>query len=133
MNERFYEILGTYKEGKYLYEIVESGGQHGVRCRVYVTYNELFDEYINKYKDTKYESTFIKYLENRYPKTDLYKFESIVWCWPYDTFITDTGKDLSKNRMMSKIEHKRKRIRHYIKNFEKNNVSKRYKKDIKKV
>jgi len=41
MNDRLYIIKETFNEDPYLYEVVESGGQLGVRCRIYITGVEL--------------------------------------------------------------------------------------------
>lgn len=127
MNPRFYEIIDTIKDGKYLYEIVKSGGQTGVRCRIYLSYEELFENELKKYDSTKYKEIFRNMLNRRFSNNKSYKFENIVWCWPYDKFDLEFGKIMANNRVFQKIQNKRKKIRNYIKHLEKYNVKKNYK------
>ena len=46
MNPRLYSIKETIHEDDYLYEVVESGGQLGVRCRKYVLGKDLYGDFL---------------------------------------------------------------------------------------
>jgi len=127
MHPRFYKVLQTNHEGNYLYEIVESGGQTGVRCRIYLTKDELFKDSLYKYDNTKYGYHFRKFLSHRHPQEIAYKFEAFSWCWPFDKFDEKTGKLKALQKVQEKIESKKRRIKNFIKNLEKNNLPKSYK------
>ena len=124
MNSRFYNILQTIYEDKYLYEIVESGGQKGVRCRIYLTKDELFGENLYKYDNTKYGYHFRKFLSKRHPQEIAYKFEAFAWCWPYDKFNFEIGKIKARDKVDFKVKSKKNRINKFIKNLEKHNLPK---------
>ena len=127
MDDRFYNILQTIHEDNYLYEIVESGGQQGVRCRIYLTRDQLFGNYLYKWDNTKYAYHFNKFISKRHPQEIAYKFEAIVWCWPYDEFNTNIGMTMAKKRVDEKINNKRLKIKKFIRKLEKHNLSKKYK------
>jgi len=126
MNQRLYTIVKSINEGDYLYEIVESGGQTGVRCRVYVSKNDIFDGVFDLYDMNKYGYYFRKFLSHRYPDVISYKFESIVWCWPFDKFNFEIGKKMAKERVNKKIEIKKRKIKNFIHNLEKHNLPKNF-------
>lgn len=127
MNPRFYKTLKTIHEGNYLYEIVEADGQMGVRCRIYLTKDELFEDSLYKYDNTKYGYHFRKFLSNRHPQETAYKFEAFSWCWPYDKFNESVGKMKAFRKVRDKIDSKKHRIKNFIKNLEKNNLPKNFK------
>lgn len=130
MHPRFYKILQTYQEGNYLYEIVESGGQTGVRCRILLTKDELFGEELYKYDNTKWGYHFRKFIAHRHPLETVFKFEAFSWCWPYDKFNYQIGKQKAKSKVDQKIKSKKRRIKYFIKNLEKNNLPKDFKLDV---
>lgn len=121
MNDRLYNIKETIDEGNYLYEIVESGGQLGVRCRKYVKTDELF-ECINDIP-LKYRYNLKKFISHRFNMITT-KFESIVWCWPYDEFNLEIGKEMSKKRVNMKIELKKRKIKNFVHKIKKYNLPK---------
>lgn len=125
MNPRFYKILKTIHDGNYLYEIVESGGQMGVRCRIYITKDELFGDSLYKYDNTKYGYHFRKFLSKRHPQEIAYKFEAFSWCWPYDKFDENIGKAKALKKVQDKINSKKCHIKNFLNNLEKNNLPQR--------
>ena len=127
MEERFYKIIRTYHEDNYLYEIVECGGQTGVRCRIYLTKDDMFGDNLYKYDNMKYGYIFGKFLANRHPQKQVYKFEAFSWCWPYDDFDFEIGKAKAKEKVDAKIKSKKTRISKFIKNLEKHNLPNKYK------
>lgn len=130
MNPRLYKIIQSVTEDNYLYEIVESCGQTGVRCRVYVSKNDIFDDALDLYDTSKYGYHFRKFLAHRYHEQISYKFESIVWCWPYDKFSFKIGKEMSKEHVDEKISHKKRKIKNFIRRLEINNLPKNLLKKI---
>lgn len=120
MNPRFYKILSSEEDGSYLYEWVKSGGQQGVRCRIYISCQDLYKDYLDIYKE-KHKNIILKNLYHRHPNTIL-KFESIVWCWPYDEFDYQLGKEMSRKRVDEKIKYKKNRLKRFIKHLEINNL-----------
>ena len=127
MNPRFYKVLKTIHESNYLYEIVEADGLTGVRCQIYLTKDELFEDSLYKYDNTKYGYHFRKFLSNRHPQETVYKFEAFSWCWPYDKFKENIGKMKAFRKVKDKIDSKKRRIKNFIKNLEKNNLPKNFK------
>ena len=122
MIKRIYNVLKRYEEDDgYLYEIVESGGQMGIRCRKYIEPNDLFNDVYNY--NLKYRQILEKFISYRYP-IKRYKFESIVWCWPYDAFNENIGKTKAKSRVIEKINKKKLKIFEFIVNFKKHNIPK---------
>ena len=124
MNDRLYIIKETFNEDPYLYEVVESGGQLGVRCRIYITGVELFKGYFDDMTSTQVYNVQ-KFIENRY-KIQSQKFESIVWCWPNDKFDLNIGKEKAKERVIEKINLKKRKIKKFIHKIIKHNLSKRF-------
>ena len=122
MNPRLYTIKSSVTEDDYLYEIVESGGQTGVRCRIYVSAVELFKDCFDLYTP-KQAHNIQTIVESRY-KIASQKFECIVWCWPYDTFSFKIGKEMAKERVDEKIKLKKKHIKSFIRHIEKHNLPK---------
>ena len=122
MISRFYEIISSEKDGNYLFEKVESGGQLGVRCRIYITKDELFPDILYKYDNTKWGYHFRKFLSKRYPQEIAYKFEAFTWCLPFDKFDFELGKEMSKKKVNEKIATKKRKIQKFIHNLEKNNL-----------
>ena len=49
MNEHLYTITKSITEDNYLYEQVESCGQRGVRCRIYLSEEEMCNNCFNDY------------------------------------------------------------------------------------
>ena len=131
MNPRLYTIKSSVIEDDYLYEIVESGGQTGVRCRIYVSAVELFKDCFDLYTP-KQAHNIQMIVESRY-KIASQKFECIVWCWPYDTFSFKIGKEMAKERVDEKIKLKKKRIKSFIRHIEKHNLPKSVLKRIEDV
>ena len=79
MNPRLYTIKSSVTEDDYLYEIVESGGQTGVRCRIYVSAVELFKDCFDLFLipeelKTKYEEAY-KSIYKAYENIDYYDNE----------------------------------------------------------
>lgn len=122
MSPRLYSIKETIHEDDYLYEVVESGGQLGVRCRKYVLDKDLYGDFFDKYSLCE-EYKIRKLIEKRYPIITQ-KFETIAWCWPYDHFDLSTGKEIAKKRVDTKIELKKRKIKSFIRKIEKHNLSK---------
>ncbi len=122
MNPNFYSVLDSRRDGIYRFETVESGGRLGVRCVVYLHKSYFFEDILNKYENTKYAISFKHCLYNRFSAQETFKFENIVWCWPYDEFDFDIGVQMSKERIDKKIQSKKKRIQKYIKHLELHNV-----------
>ena len=123
MSPRLYSIKETIHEDDYLYEVVESGGQLGVRCRKYVLGKDLYGGIFDKYSQ-KEEYKIRKLVENRYPFIINQKFETIAWCWPFDHFDISTGKEIAKKRVDMKIELKKRKIKSFVKKIENHNLPK---------
>ena len=121
MDSRLYNVIKTIHDGDYLYEVVESGGQRGVRCRIYISQDKLFD-CLDKYDDTKYRYHFQKFMSKRYPLEKAYKFDAIVWCWPYDVFYIHIGQQMAKDRVDAKIKAKKTKIKRLLSKLEHNNM-----------
>jgi len=122
MNPTFYNIISSEEDGPYLYELVESGGRQGVRCRIYVSAIELYKNCFDLYT-SKQVYNIQKMLKKRHQIAS-HKFESIVWCWPYDKFDYEVGKEMSRERVDEKIKSKKKRINCFLKNLERHNLPK---------
>ena len=127
MSERLYEVKKRSDEDElgYIYEIVENGPYKGVRCRRKVKFSELFNP-LYKWIETKYGNHFLNMISKRYDIKDEYKFEAFSWLWPYDTFDETIGINKAKDRVDEKIKEKKNKIKKFIKNLEKNNISKKY-------
>lgn len=122
MTNRLYEIIESHEENNYLFEIIQSDNQMGVRCRINMSYENLFEKQLEKYEKTKYKSLFEKSLNNRFVKKEIYKFESLVWCWPNDEFNFEIGKKLSKERVDISIRNKINKIKRFIRHLERYNT-----------
>lgn len=124
------EIVDDRSYDNVYFETVESeDGQLGVRCCIRVNGNNLFRNFINKYSKypfSKYCVDFLIFLCHRYRHSD--KYESIVWCWPYDDFDYEIGKKKSYDRVIAKIESKKNKISRFVRHLEKYNLKTKYKK-----
>ena len=129
MNEHLYTITKSITEDNYLYEQVESCGQRGVRCRIYLSEEEMFKNCFTYYTDKQknYISKIVKQRYINFPQ----KIECVVWCWPGDKFSFKIGKELAKERVDEKIHLRRNNIKSYIKYIENHNLSNKVKKVLK--
>lgn len=124
---RIYNIKKTLFIDNYLYEIVESDGQLGTRCRIHLTYDQLMGEQLYKYSNTKYSFLFKKCLFNRFgDKIGFHKFEAIVWCSPLDDFSDRIGIQKSKKAVDKLIARKKSQIKKFFRTLEKNNLPEGY-------
>lgn len=121
--ERIYTIRKTLFIDNYLFEVVESDGQFGMRCRIYLTDDELMGEQLYKYADTKYNSLFRTCLYRRFGnEIGLHKFETIIWCSPLDSFKDRIGTQKSKKIVDKLITKKKSQIKKFFKTLERNNL-----------
>jgi len=133
MDPSFYKVISTETDNQYRYELVESGGRQGVRCVIYLTKNDILNGIYDLYDNNKYGYHFRKFMSHRYPELVSYKFDSIVWCWPYDKFDYEIGKEMAKERVDEKIKYKQRKIKNFIHHLERNNLPKHVLKKIEDI